>query len=158
MVKFQFLAEFPVDHLPTQLCQVLYSFWDSLLRLLIMWLIVFSLSPHNLYLLFCCELSILALIWLALMALFCAAIWRDSVSFLRFSLLSHVQIFSCEMLFIRRLKRTEVCFSSHFCFLVIIVLVCLLGVSIVSGDCNQRAFLCYHRVVVSIPKRGLQSW
>ena len=36
--------------------------------------------------------------------------------------LSHVQIFSCEMLFISRLERSESCFSSHFCFLVIIIL------------------------------------
>ena len=64
--------------LPTQSCLVLYSFCANLL--LIMWLMVSSLSPHNLHLLFCCVLSILALIWLVLMALFCAAIKRDSIS------------------------------------------------------------------------------
>ena len=47
-----------------------------------MWLIILSLSPHNLHLLFCCILSILSLIWLVLMALFCAANRRDSVSLL----------------------------------------------------------------------------
>ena len=35
-----------------------------------MWLIVSSLSPHNLHLQFCCFLSIQALIWLVHMALF----------------------------------------------------------------------------------------
>ena len=35
-----------------------------------MWLIVSSLSPHNQHLLFCCLLSILALIWLVLIILF----------------------------------------------------------------------------------------
>ena len=41
---------------------VLYSHCVNLLRSLIMWLIVSSLSPHNLHLLFSCTLSILALI------------------------------------------------------------------------------------------------
>ena len=66
--------------LPTQSCLALYSFCSNLLRLLIMWLIVSSLSPHNLHLLFCWVLSIFALIWLVLMALSCADIRRDSVS------------------------------------------------------------------------------
>ena len=63
--------------LPTQSCLALYSFCDNLLHSLIMWLMVSSLSQHNLHLLFCCVLSILALICLVLMALFCAAIRRD---------------------------------------------------------------------------------
>ena len=58
--------------LPTQSCLALYSFCTNLLHSLIMWLIVSSLSPHSLHLLFCCVLSILALIWLVLMALSCA--------------------------------------------------------------------------------------
>ena len=91
--------------LPTQSCVVLCSFWANMRHSLIMWLMISSLSPHNLHLLFCCVLSILALIWLFLMTLFCAAIRRDSVSLLRFPFLSHVQVFSCEM-FISRLKRS----------------------------------------------------
>ena len=63
---------------PTQSCLALYSFCANLLHSLIMWLIVSS--PQSLDLLFCCVLSILALIWLVLMALSCAAIRRDSVS------------------------------------------------------------------------------
>ena len=90
---------------PTQSCLALYSFCANLLHSLIMWLIVSSSSLHSLHLLFCCVLSILALIWFVLMALICAAIRRDSVSLLRFPFLSQVQIFWCEMLFIRRLKR-----------------------------------------------------
>ena len=73
--------------LPTQSCLALYSFCANLLHSLIMWLIVSSLSPHSLHLLFCCVLSILALIWLVLMALSCAAIRRDSVSLLLLLLL-----------------------------------------------------------------------
>ena len=90
--------------LPTQSCLVLYSFCPNLLHSLIMWLMFSSLSPHRLHLLFFCVLSILALIWLVHTALFCAAISRDSVSLLKFSLLNHVQVLSCEMLFISRLK------------------------------------------------------
>ena len=54
------------------------------------------------------------------MALFCAVIKRDSVSLSRFPFLSHIHVFSSEM-FIGRLKRPWSCFSSHFCFLVIVV-------------------------------------
>ena len=46
--------------LHTQLCLVLYSLCANLLHLLIMWLIILPLSPHNLHQLFCCILSILA--------------------------------------------------------------------------------------------------
>ena len=66
--------------LPTQSCLVLYFFSARWLHLLIMWLIVSSLSLHNLHLLFYCVLSILSLIWLVLLALFCADIMRDAVS------------------------------------------------------------------------------
>ena len=82
--------------LPTKSCLVLYS-CANWLHSLITWLMVSSLSTHNLQLLFCCVLSILALIWLVLMVLFCVAIRRDSVSLLKFPFLSHVQVFSCEM-------------------------------------------------------------
>ena len=49
--------------LSTQSCLELYFFCANLLHLLIMWLIVSSLSPQSLHLLFCCVLSILTLIW-----------------------------------------------------------------------------------------------
>ena len=76
---------------------VLYSFGANFLHSLIMWLIVSSLSPHKLHLLFCCVLSIIALIWLVLMALFWVAIRRDSVSLSKFSFLSHVTCLSLKM-------------------------------------------------------------
>ena len=91
--------------LPTQSCHAVYSFCANLLHSLIMWLIVSSLSPHSLHLLFYCVLSILVLIWLVLMALSYAAIRRDSVSLLRSPFLIHVQVFWCEMLYSWRLKR-----------------------------------------------------
>ena len=103
--NLNFLHISPWITLPTQSCLAFYSFYANLLHSLIMWLMVSSLSPHRLHLLFCCVLSSLALIWLVLTALFWAAIRRDSVSLLRFPFLSHVQVLSCKMLFISRLKR-----------------------------------------------------
>ena len=102
--NFSFLHISQWITLPTQSCLVLYSFCANLLHSLIMWLMVSSLSPHSLHLLFCWVLSILALIWLVLTALSSAAIRRNSVSLLKFPFLSHVQVLSCEMLFISRLN------------------------------------------------------
>ena len=93
IVKFQFLQWIT---LPTQSCLVFYSFWANLLPSLIMWLIVSSISPHNLHLLFCYIFSILALLWLVLIE-FYAAIRRDSISLLRFPSLSHIQVFTSEI-------------------------------------------------------------
>ena len=76
---------------PNQSCLILYSLSASLLHLFIMWLIVSSMSTHNLQLLFCWILSILALIWMVFIA-FWAAIWRDSVSIIQFPSLNHVLI------------------------------------------------------------------
>ena len=81
MVKCIFLAQFPVDHLAHPIVSSHIVFWANLHHSLIMWFIVSSLSPHNLHLLFCSVLSILALILLVLMA-FCAGTRRDSVSLL----------------------------------------------------------------------------
>ena len=68
MVRFQFLAQFPVD---------LFAH-PVMSNLLIMWLMLSSLSPHNLHLLFCCVLSILALIWLVVIVLCC---YQEKFSF-----------------------------------------------------------------------------
>ena len=86
--------------LPTQSSLVLYYFCANLLHSLIIWLMVSSLSPHNLHLRFYCVLFILASIWLVLTALFCAAIRRDSVSLVKFPFLSHVQVLSHELFII----------------------------------------------------------
>ena len=50
------------------------------------------------------------------------ALRRDSISLLKFPFLSHVQVLSCEILFISRLNRPYSCFPSHFCFQVIVIL------------------------------------
>ena len=109
----------------------------SVLRSFIMWLIVSSLSSHNLHLLFCCILSILALISPVLIALFCVAIRKDSVFLLRFHLSSPVLFCACKISLVRRLKSPFICLSSHVCFRVIfyffIFFLCL---------CCQYRFWC----------------
>ena len=105
--------------LQTQSCLVLYSFCANLLHSLIMWLKVSSLALHSVHLLFCCVLSILALVWLVVSALFCAAIRTESVSLLKFPFLSHVQVLSIKMLFIRRLKRPYYYYNYYHYYLLI---------------------------------------
>ena len=68
----------------------------------------------------CFVTSYLSLFWYG-----CAGIRRDSVFLLRFPFLSHVPVFSCEISLVNRLKRPYSCFFSHFCFLVISVLLIL---------------------------------
>ena len=94
------------------MCPVLYFFCASLLYLLIMWLIVSSLSPHNLHLQFCCILSIFALVLMA----FCAIVWRDSVSLFWFPFRSHVQIFLYVIYAVYCLKYMCSSFSFLSCF------------------------------------------
>ena len=130
--------------LPTQLCLVLYSFCANLLHWLTMWLIVSSLSPRNLHLLFYYVLSILALIWFVFMALFCADIRRDSVSLLRFNFLSSVHVFLCEIKTSIRL----------FFFLLLFSGYCRSAdsrvVSIVSVGCYQSSSALFYVVFKSL--------
>ena len=98
--------------LSTQSCLVLYSFCANLMHSLIMWLIDLSLLPHYLHFLFRCILSSLALIWLVLMTLFCAAVRIDTVSLLMFPFLCNINVFLW-VIFVCRLKRPWICFSSQ---------------------------------------------
>ena len=107
---------------------------------------VLSLSLHNLHLLFCCVLSILVLIWLVLLVLFCAAIRRDSVSLLKFPFLSNIQVLSCEMLFISRLK-CPLSFFFPFSFSSHCNSVGLRAVSIVSANNYQSPFVLFYVVL-----------
>ena len=81
------------------------------------------------------------------MALFCAAIRRDLVFLERFSFLINVQVFSCEISLVCRLKCPNNCFSSHLCFLVIVVLLIL--VLYVFDRCNQSFFPLFYVVFES---------
>ena len=125
--------------IPLQSCLVIYSFWANMLHSLIVWLMVSSLLPHNLHLLFCCVKFILALIELVLIALFCAAIETDSVSLLRLvfpflatSMFPHVCIAYWS------LKTSIVLFCFPF-LLLSNCSVCPRVVSIVSGGCNKSS-------------------
>ena len=125
-------------NLSTQLCLVLYSFCANLLHSL-MWLMVSSLTPHSLHLLFFA--SYIFSIWYHWFLWRCFVLLLREILFLSKSLLlSQIQILSCEMLFIRLLKRLYSCFSSHFCIIVIgILLSIVLSVSFpmaVIGPCS----------------------
>ena len=129
-----------------------------------MWLMVSSLSLQSQYLLFCCVLSILALIWLVHIALFYAAIRKVAVSLLMipflFFFFSYVHVFSCEMLFRSRLKRQKNWIFSPFfpCYFHFVV---HRVASIVSYGCNQSSFVFFYvvpRVVLSMRQDGLQWW
>ena len=120
IVKFKFLAQFPVSHLLHPVVPILILFW--LLHSFIMLLIISSLSPHSLHQLFCYVYSCFDIV---IIALFCAAIRRDSVSLLRLPFLNNVQVFSCKISLFCRLKCSYSYFSFHFCFLIIFVLLML---------------------------------
>ena len=123
-----------------------------------MWLVVSSLLPHNPQLLFCCVLSILALIWLVFVALFCAAIRRDSFYLLKFPFLSHVHVFSCEMLLVSRLKRPQNCFSPHFFLIIFVLLVLVLSVLFLLAVISLLLAFLFSLRVVSIRQRSLPCW
>ena len=103
---------------------ILYSFCANLLLSLIMWLIISSLSSHKLHLQFCSVLSIFAQhTWSIYRCL--VLLLEDSVSLLRspFSF-SHVQVFSCEISIVCRLKSPSIWFD--FPFLVVLLVLCCL--------------------------------
>ena len=97
-----------------------YSFCGNLLALLIIWLIVSSMQPHNLHLLFCCVFSILVLKSFVALALFWHTNWKDSVSLWRFSFFSHIHVFSSEISLVCCLIYPYNSFSMRFNFLVIV--------------------------------------
>ena len=118
--NFSFLHNSQCITFPAQSCLLLHSFCANLLQSFKTWLIVSCLSPHNQHLLFCCVLSIVGLTLSFLMALFCAAVRRDSVSRWRFPFFSHIQLFSYELSLVCCLKYQSNCFfsslfSSNYC-------------------------------------------
>ena len=125
-----------------------------------MWLIVSSLSLHNLHLLFCCILSTFALTYLVLMTLFCAAIRRDSISLLRLPFLSRVNVFSCEISLVCCLKYPNSCFSSHFFLFSFVLLVLVLSELfwVALTSLPSALFLCILLVVVSMYRRYVEGW
>ena len=91
--NLNFLHYSQLINFPTQSCLVLYSFCANLLHSPIMWLVISSLSPYYLYLLFYCILSIFALTHSVLMVLF-RVVWPcPSLFLLRFRLFVHSVVF-----------------------------------------------------------------
>ena len=97
---------------------------------------------------------------LVLIRLFCTAIRRDSVSLWRFPLLSHVPVFWWEISVVCGSKYPWNCFHSHFCFLVIVVLLIikLFVLSLVVVISVFLFFLCSFRIIVSIYRHYIQCW
>ena len=125
--NFNFLCNFQGITLTSKKCLVLYSFCASLLHSLIMWLIVSSLSLHNLHLLFLLCLIYSYFDMVGPYGVVFAAVRRDPVSLLRFPFLSHVHVFSGKISLVNCLNVYRVFFFFvffffHFCFLVISVL------------------------------------
>ena len=148
IIKFQFLAQFSVDPQWVLSCLVIYSLCASLLNSLIIWLTVSFLSPLNLHLLFCFVLSIFALTWLVLMALFCAAIRRDSVSLKSFSFLTMIRFFRVRFYWfvawnIHTIVFLPISVSWLFCSAY------LYAACAVSGRCNKSFFVLFNVVFES---------
>ena len=94
MVRFQFLSQYPFDHLTYSVVSRLMLLLRNFAAILILcdWLFLFC---HNIIY----TIAILPHIndfCLVLMALFCAIIDRDSIS-LRFPFRNHVQVVSCKI-------------------------------------------------------------
>ena len=143
MVKSIFLAHFLVDHLAqpvmSSLVFLLYQF--AAFANYVTAKSAFAILLRLIYPRFD---------MIGIMALFCIAIRRDSVSLLKLTFLSHVQVLSCVMLFISRLKCPWSCFPSHFCFLVFCHSVMYRVVSIVSDGRNQSSFVFFYVVFESL--------
>ena len=77
------------------------------------------------------------------MALFWAAFKIDSVSFLKFPFHCHVLVFSYEISIVCRLKYPHSCFSSQFCFLVVVPLNIMLSVLFLVAISLSLPFFTY---------------
>ena len=130
--NFSFLHNYQWITFHPQSCLVLYSFmivyW---IRLFCDWLfhIYYHVTYTSYFLCLVCFCF-----GIVFMALFCAAIRWDSASVLRFSFLSHVLIFSCDISLACRLKRLYSSFSSRYFCPVNACVVC-----IVSGGYNENS-------------------
>ena len=89
---------------------------------------------------------------------FFSALRRDSVFLFGFLFLIHVQVFSCENSLVCRLKCPYSCFSSHFCFLFIVVLLILDMLFLVKVNSLSWLFFLSLRDVLLMYLRYLQCW
>ena len=108
----------------------------------------FRLYRHMIYICYFLMSYLFSLWWLFLMSLSWAAIRRDSVTLLKFPLLGHVLVFSCEMLSINHSKRPLSCFFPYlfpsYCHSIVHRVVC-----IISDGYNQSPFEFFYVVIES---------
>ena len=94
------------------------------IRLLCDW--SFHLYHHISYICYFVR-SYLFLLWYSWLWWHCFVLLLEEIQFLsRFPCLSHIQVFLCEMSLVCHLKCPYSCFSSYFCFWVILVLLILM--------------------------------
>ena len=120
---------------------------------LILCLIVSFLFLYNLHLQFCCVINFCFDIN-SCDDIICAAISKDSISLLRFSIHSYVQFILRGISPFCRLKYLYICFSSHFCFQLIVAVISN------STICISLLFLMYSsrpRIVASTLSSMLAS-
>ena len=127
MVKFQFLAQWSVNHFVPLVASSFLLFFTNLQFSLIMWCIISYLSPHNLHILFCWDFPIFALTLLVLITLSCAAIKRYPVSLLRFFFLT-MSKFSRVRFRLFIVWNIHIIVFFYFCFLVTVTFILVLFV------------------------------
>ena len=81
------------------------------------------------------------------MTLFCGANRRDPVSLWRFFFLRHVQVLLCKISTVCRLKYACSCFSSHFSFQVVVLLIIVLFLGFFL--CNSSFFFLFNVIFES---------
>ena len=106
--------------------------------------------------LFYCTLSILALI---LVALFCSAIWRNSLSFVRFAFRNHQLVFSCENSRICHLKNPIFFFFPYLFPRFCCCIICPCVASDITSSCYLFfSALFYVTLVLTHPHNLQCSW
>ena len=145
--NLNFLHNFQWITPPTQTCLVLYSLRAFAYYVSNRFIFV---TKDNIHLLFCCVLSYFDIISPNSVVLCCG---QKRISFSLKVSLSY-QVLSCEILLACHLKWPYSCFSTHFCFLIIFVLL-MLELSVLF---LPPRFLCSLFVVVLINRRYLKCW
>ena len=110
MIKLYFIAQFSVGHFshPVISILVLLSYQFTAVAYYVINTYYFAAYYQFIY-----------------MSLFCAVINRDSFSHFRCAFLSYILLFSCAISPVCRLKYPCRCFSSHICYLDLVIIILL---------------------------------
>ena len=162
MVKFKLLAQFPVDHHAYPVVSSLIFFLCKFAAFAYYVIDLFCLYHHIIYICWFVA-SYLFLLWYDWSLWHCFVLLLQEIQFLLQDFLFVVtsKFFSREILLVCRLKYPYSCFSSHFCFLVIFILLILVFsvlflLSVISF--LLRFFLRCLRVIVSVHWFYLECW